>query len=214
MDHCIFATPTFNNLLLTMNPMLIESGDELREVLNDLPFINQINTRSLYPQYKALQDFAFATLMESAKSGSDDDGLTSTRHILKQFVHNDRHDNHCAELIRLMSFCVCFPVSEAIVESWGSTISHLYAIKHNPKEPSDDLLETGTIDKLTFIRLCGPPPGMKNNRKLFKCVLMDHFKCSDFGKHFANTTKFERVTSKVVERIITPDTSNILPCFI
>ena len=59
-----------------------------------------------------------------------------------------------------MSFCVSFPVSEAIVESWGSTISHLYALKHHPGEVDDDIAETGTIDKLTFIKLNGPPPGM------------------------------------------------------
>ena len=65
-----------------------------------------------------------------------------------------------------MSFCVCFPVSEAIVESWGSTITHLYSLKHNPKENKVDVAETGTIDKLTFIKLNGPPPGMMKNRNI------------------------------------------------
>ena len=41
----------------------------------------------------------------------------------------------------------------------------MYATKHNPHEPSDDLQEAGTIDKLAFIRLCGSPPGKKSNKK-------------------------------------------------
>ena len=115
--------------------------------------------------------------------------------------------------MKLIGFCTCFPISEAIVESWGSTISHLYSIKHNPLEPSDDLTDTGTIDQLIFIRLCGPPPGMKQNRRLFECALNNYFK-SDFSKHFYNASKIEQAISKVVERIINPNVNNVLPCFI
>ena len=82
----------------------------------------------------------------------------------------------CAELVNLLSFCVSFPVSEAVVESWGSTISHYYGIKHNSKQPDDDLQQTGTVDKLTYIRLCGPPSGKSSNRRFLKAALHKYFK--------------------------------------
>ena len=207
--------PSYDNLVLIMNPMKIESKEEFYEILQDLPFLNQINTIALFPQFVELKEFAIRTLTQFVESKSDD-ALPSSRYILKQFVNNDRNDNHCAELVRLISFCVCFPVSEAIVESWGSTITHLYNIKHNPSEPTDDLSETGTIDKLTFIKLCGPPPGRKDNKKLFKRALIEHFDTSEFERHFTNSSShtFNRVTSKVVKRIVDSETSEILPCFI
>ena len=140
--------------------------------------------------------------------------LPSTASILKKIVNDDKtNNNQCAELVKLLSFCVCFPVSEAIVENWGSTIRHLYAIKHNPLEPSDDLTDAGTIDKFTFVRLCGPPPGMRQNRKLFEFAQNYHLK-SKFSRHFVNTSRIEQVTSKVVDKIINPKVNNVLPCFI
>ena len=121
-------------------------------MLNDLPFIDKINTVSLWPQYKELQDFVFATVKNAVDSASSsNDELPSTAYMFVQFVQNDKEKNLCSELVKLLSFCVAFPVSEAIVESWGSTISHLYAIGHNPSEPNNDLHETGTIDRLTFV---------------------------------------------------------------
>ena len=70
-------------------------------------------------------------------------------------------------------------------------------------------VDTGTIDKLTFVRLCGPPPGMKQNRKLFECALNHHFK-SNFSRHFVNASQIEQVTSKVVDKIINPKANNAL----
>ena len=141
-------------------------------MLNDLPFIDKINTVSLWTQYKELQDFVFATVKNAVDSASSsNDELPSTAYMFVQFVQNDKEENLCSELVKLLSFCVAFPVSEAIVESWGSTISHLYAIKHNPSEPNNDLQATGTIDKLTFVRLCGPPPGMKSNKVISTCPI-------------------------------------------
>ena len=70
----------------------------------------------------------------------------------------------------------------------------------------------GTVDKLTFIKLNGPPPGMMKNREMLKRALQIHFK-SDYAKHFINRTGFRNATSKVVERILSPPVENILPCF-
>ena len=119
-----------------------------------------------------------------------------------------------SDLARLLSFCVSFPVSEAIVESWGSSITHLYSLKHNPKEYQDDVAETGTVDKMTFIKLNGSPPGMMNNREMLKRALNDCYK-SDNALHFIDQTKFKNsVTSKVVTRILDPKVEAILPCYI
>ena len=73
-------------------------------------------------------------------------------------------------------------------------VVHLYAIE----QPNNDLQETGTIDKLTFVRLCGPPPGMKSNKVISMCPIKEHYK-SDFGGHFMNHCRLGtgRVTSKV-----------------
>ena len=69
-------------------------------------------------------------------------------------------------MFKFLSFCICFPVSEAIVESWGSTITFLYSLKHHPGEVNDDIDETGTIDKLTFIKLNEPPPAMDSTKNV------------------------------------------------
>ena len=54
---------------------------------------------------------------------------------------------------------VCLPTWEGILESWGSSIEHLFKIKPNTKEGLE-LGNNGTVDKLAFIRLNGPPTGL------------------------------------------------------
>ena len=63
-----------------------------------------------------------------------------------------------------------FPTSEAVVESWGSSIDHLNKNKLHAKEVIG-LDDTGTINKLTFVRLNGPAPGFHQNRRLFKSAM-------------------------------------------
>ena len=63
-----------------------------------------------------------------------------------------------------------FPTSEAVVESWGSSNNHLNKNKSHAKEVIG-LDDTGTIDKLAFIGLNGPPPGFQQNRRSFKSAL-------------------------------------------
>ena len=196
----------YDTCTLDMNPRDITSSAEFYLIVNKLPFANKLDIKQLYVQYKHLIKFVIGKLESAVEN---DDELPTTTHLLKLFINEDKE---CCGLGRLLSFSVCFPVSEAIVESWGSTISHFYSIKHNPSEPNDDLTETGTVDKLTFIRLCGPTPGMYSNRNLFATALSQHFS-SNYAKHFVNTAKFNRVTSKVVERVLNPDKSSVLPCF-
>ena len=88
----------------------------------------------------------------------------------------------------------------------------MYSLKHHPGEVNNDIAETSTIDKSTFIKLNGPPPAMESNKKMLERALISHFK-SDFALHFINTTKFNKAASKVVQRILDPNIENILPCF-
>ena len=80
---------------------------------------------------------------------------------LKRFVLEMK--TNCQTIYKFLSFVVCFPISEAIVESWGSTIDYLNKCKRNVYETSE-ILETGTVDKLAFLKLNDPPPGFKANK--------------------------------------------------
>lgn len=195
-----------------MNPFVIASSEDLLGILEKLPFYDKLNTKTLHPEYQLFLKYVQSKLSQLFYNPvSYTDVQAGTIYLLKTFVYENNHE--CFDLLRLMSLCVCFPVSEAIVESWGSTITHLFSLKHNAKENKNDLAETGSIDKLTFIKLNGPPPGMRKNRDLLKRALNSHFKC-DYARHFMNTTDFKQsATSKVVSRIIDPSVDKILPCF-
>ena len=112
-----------------------------------------------------------------------------------------------------MSYVVSFPTSETVVESWGSVIAHLNKNKPNTQDAVDNLVDTGTIDKLTFIRLNGSPPGLKNNRQMFKTALDLMFK-GDYSKHFLHLSGQNlKATSLVVETILTSE-ARVLPSFL
>ena len=160
---------------------------------------------TLFNQFVTMMKFTYDNMIHAADTTEH-----PTLYLIKKFVSENR--TQCNELIRLISFCISFPVSEAIVESWGSSINHLYSIKHNPGEHHDDLKEPGTIDKLVFVRLNGPPPGTLNNNKLFDVALNLQFQ-SSYPKHFTNTSKFSRATSKVVAKIANATNAVVLPCF-
>ena len=111
-----------------------------------------------------------------------------------------------------MSFVVAFPTSEAIVESWGSTIDCLNKSKRNVLEVQN-VHETRTVDKFAFIRLNGPPPGLKSNKQILKAALNLMFK-DGFSKHFTHKGQSLNITSKVVNRITeSEDKQLVLPCF-
>ena len=83
---------------------------------------------------------------------------------------------------------VYFPVSEAIVESWGSVIDEIVKSKKNFKEQVDSE-STDNTEKLCFIRLNGPESGKINNRKLFKRALCLMYNGSEFESHFRYLSK-------------------------
>ena len=104
------------------------------------------------------------------------------------------------------------PTSEAIVESWGSTIDYLNKSKRNATETMVTQ-ETGTVNKLTFIKLNGPPPGLKANKKILKAALTLMFNGS-YASHFIHSGQSVGITSKVLTRILDGDASSVLPCFL
>ena len=197
-------------ILSTMNPLNIESKEDLFGLLDNLPFSDKVDRQTLYVQYTT-----FIELIKKEIKDIKSAGLFFNKcrdpvvKILKKFVNLQPE---CLDLIKLLSLCISFPVSEAVVESWGSTISHLFSNKHSPKEPINDVTNTGTIDKLAFLKLNGPPPGMLKNRDLFKKSLEVHYK-GDYSSHFINRTGINTLTSKVVHRILEPPAEKIFPCF-
>ena len=104
---------------------------------------------------------------------------------MKQFVF--KYKESYPVLCRFLSFVVAFPTSEAIVESWGSTIDCLNKSKRNVIEV-ENVQETGTVDKLAFIRLNRPPPCLKSNKKMLKAALNLMFKdgCSKHSNTMVN----------------------------
>ena len=108
----------------------------------------------------------------------------------------------------MLSFIVSFPTSEAVVESWGSSIDHLNKTKPHTKEVLN-VSDTRTIDEMVFIKLNGPPPGFRKNKRILKSALMFN---GDFSSHFTHSGQKLSKTSLVVSKI--HDTEiDILPCF-
>ena len=114
--------------------------------------------------------------------------------------------------MRFLSFIVCFPVSEAVVESWGSSLENIYKKKHAVKD-GIDLENVGTVDMLTFIRLNGPPPSAKKNFELYKNALTLMYKGS-FSGHFVHLGNKVPLTSKTISNRQSPAEGSILPCYL
>ena len=76
--------------------------------------------------------------------------------LLEQSVLKNKE--YAKTLFNILFFAVWLPTSEAIVESWGPSIDYIFKVKPNTKKGLE-LENTGTVDKLAFIRLNGPPLG-------------------------------------------------------
>ena len=181
------------------------------ELINPIHFApkSELEIKQLLFEYTQLWEYACNAAVEYRLNYSV---LNFNENVLKQFVC--KHKGKCPILYRFLSNVVSFPTSEAIVESWGSTIDHLNKTKpHTIEITSEDLTDTGTVDKFTFIKLNGPPPGLDKNKKILKTALHLMFK-DDFAKHFIHTGQNLNTTSKVVNRIMNGDGDKILPCFL
>ena len=95
--------------------------------------------------------------------------------MFKQFVL--QYKDTAPNIYKFLSYIVSLPTSEA------------------------DLDDTGTVDKLAFIRLNGPPPGCIKNRKLLKTALNLMYK-SDYAPHVLYMGRNLKTTPVVVERIL------------
>ena len=82
----------------------------------------------------------------------------TVQNMLKQFVN--KYGSKFPILYSFLYYVVSFPTSEAVVESWGSSIDHPNKNKPRAKEVIG-LDNTGTIDKLAFVRLNDPPLGFQ-----------------------------------------------------
>ena len=185
------------------------SYDDFLNLLKDIHFApcDENDLKQLFFEYKVLWKFAVATATEFRKSI-----ITSkefTIHYLKQFVF--KHHETCPVIFKFLSFTVCLPISEAIVESWGSTIDFLNKTKRHALETLSTA-ETGTVDKLAFIKLNGPPPGLKSNKTMLTAALTLMFN-GPYSSHFIHSGQRVGCTSKVISRIIDGDASYVLPCF-
>ena len=143
---------------------------------------SEIEIKQLLFEHHQLFEYACVSAVEYRSKYSVQDFI---QNLLKQFVY--KHKEKCPILYRFLSNVVSFPTSEAIVESWGSTIDHLNKSKPHTKEVTgEDLTDTGTVDKLTFIKLYGPLPGLAKNKTMLKLALNLMFN-GDFAKQFIHT---------------------------
>ncbi|GBN03053.1 hypothetical protein AVEN_169992-1 [Araneus ventricosus] len=103
--------------------------------------------------------------------------------------------------MKFIVFNVSIPVSEAICESWGSTIDKIVQ-KRSTAIDGDDT-SVGTTDKRMSIYSNGAPPGHNSVRNLLKAAIVAMYG-PNFHKHFVNSTFpliSQYLTSKAIDRI-------------
>ncbi|GBM54704.1 hypothetical protein AVEN_13052-1 [Araneus ventricosus] len=103
--------------------------------------------------------------------------------------------------MKFIVFNISIPLSEAICESWGSTIDKI--VQKRPTTIDGDDAAVGTTDERMFIFSNGAPPGYKSVRKLLKAAIVAMY-WPNFHKHFVNSTSplmSQYLTSKVIDRI-------------
>ena len=105
------------------------------------------DVKQLLLEYRQLQKFANSVHIEFIIC------------LLKQFVLKNKE--FAKTLFNRLSFAVCLTTSKAIAQSWGSYINHHFKTKPNTK--GLELENTAAVDKLVFVRLKGPPPGLSLN---------------------------------------------------
>ena len=152
--------------------------------------------RTLYFQLKETRKVFFKLITSYREKNSDVKINTSS--FLKLLYSKLDVDN-MAEVRYFMSCMITFPVSEAVVETWGSVIDRVIANKIAFKE-SESVETTDTPEKVVFIKLIGPPAGASSNRKLFKRALTLMYKGNDYGKHFM-APYGKGIVSHVIERL-------------
>ena len=146
-------------------------------------------------------------LIGSYRATGDQELISNTQKLLKQ-IYGKADADSMAEARYFLSCVVCFPVSEAIVESWGSVIDKVISNKVAFKESSDESADI--TEKVVFIIMAGPTAGAVNNRKLFKRALTLMYKGSDYPKHFMRPHGSKGMCSKVVSKITDGSTKDTI----
>ena len=146
-------------------------------------------------------------LIGSYRATGDQELISNTQKLLKQ-IYGKADADSMAEARYFLSCVVCFPVSEAIVESWGSVIDKVISNKVAFKESSDESADI--TEKVVFIKTAGPTAGAVNNRKLFKRALTLMYKGSDYPKHFMRPHGSKGMCSKVVSKITDGSTKDTI----
>ena len=152
--------------------------------------------QTLYFQLKETRKVFFKLITSYREKNSDVKINTSS--FLK-LLYNRLDVDSMAEVKYFMSCMITFPVSEAVVETWGSVIDSVIANKIAFKE-SESVETADTTEKVVFIKLTGPTAGASSNRKLFKRALTLMYKGSDYGKNFM-APYGKGIVSNVIERL-------------
>ena len=128
--------------------------EEFTSFVSDIPFVSRCSqsVKDLYFELRDVRQHLVTKLSEVRGEGETITMISLLKHIYRDNV------DHYKIACKFMSFIVSFPVSEAIVESWGSAIDKIIKDKCSFKEHLD-LDEIDLIEKLVFIKLNGPPPG-------------------------------------------------------
>ena len=164
--------------------LLIKNQINFLSIITSIPFISkkEDDLKTLYFDLCQIKEFMMIELINNRSRGE----ISETRHLIKK-AYNKLNSN-CSKGCYFMLKVVCFPVSEAIVESWGSVIDEIVKSKRIFKEQVDSE-STDNTEKLCFIRLNGPESGKINNRKLFKRALCLMYNGSEFESHFRYLSK-------------------------
>ena len=157
-------------------------------------------------EYRQLHKFAYEVAVEFHKENSVHSEFTNIC-LLKQSVLKNKE--YAKTLFNILFFAVWLPTSEAIVESWGPSIDYIFKVKPNTKKGLE-LENTGTVDKLAFIRLNGPPLGF-SLKWIYNSALAFKFK-GDYASHFLHIDRNLKATLIVVDRILS--SNEALPNFL
>ena len=144
------------------NDDYLSTFDYFLSIKKSIPFISkqEDDLKTLYFDLCQIKEFVMSELINNRSCGE----ISEIRHLIKK-AYNKLNSN-CSKVCYFMLKVVCFPVSEVIVESWGSVIDEIVKSKKRFKQQVDSE-STDNTEKLCFIRLNGPKSGKINIRKLF-----------------------------------------------
>ena len=142
------------------------SYDDFALFVEEIPFLNQCSPllKDLYFELNEIRN----KLIDKVKKIRGDGETISMTTLLKQVYRDSIKEYKIG--CKFLSFVVSFPVSEAIVESWGSVVDDIIKEKHRFKE-FNQIEKFDIVEKLTFLRINGPPAGAQKIENCLKKLL-------------------------------------------